>query len=199
MRRLLSFLAILAATTLVAPAFASANLASEVARGHHMVDAVRSGQRQCSSLSADDFESIGEYAMGRFLGSTAAHAVMNRRMALMIGTNGERRMHIALGYRYSGCPGGRGSAWMGPMAAMMSGYHRGAGQPRAYGSGMMGGYRYRGSGYGGSMMGRRFGSGGDSDLGPWGVAAIALAAAAVGGLVAGVLLRARKARPGATG
>lgn len=98
---------------------------------------------------------------------------MNRHMAAMMGSAGEERMHQALGYRYSGCPGGPAAGWVGPMGGMM--YGGTGGEPGNYGGGMMGGF----PGHRGGMMG--FASSGDSDIGVLGVVLIAFAAAAVGG------------------
>lgn len=191
LKRQVSLLAgALAAAALIFPLAASADLASEVGQGQRLAESIHSGQEQCSGLSVDDFELIGEYAMGRYLGDAAAHGAMNRRMESIIGHTGERRMHIALGYRYSGCGGGPASSWMGPMAGMMFGrYGAGAG---GSGPGMMGGYpgRDRG-GYPNRMMGG--GPGSDNDMGVLGGVLIALAAAALGGgLVALVLQRRRR-------
>lgn len=153
---------------------AAPTLAQEEQQGEGVAESVRSGGKQCSDLSADQFELIGEYAMGSYLGDEGAHAAMNRRMTLMMGEAGEHRMHVALGYRYSGCSGGPASSWVGPMAGMMGG--RGTG---GNGSGMMGGgdYEERGS-YSGTMMGS--GGHGDSGISTLGVVLIALAAAAIG-------------------
>ena len=85
--------------TLVAASAAGASLTSEVGDGRQLADALRSGAKQCSALSPADFEHVGEYAMDRFLGNRAAHEAMNERMVRMMGAAGERRMHIALGYR----------------------------------------------------------------------------------------------------
>lgn len=91
-------------------------MAQEEQQGGAIAESVRSGERKCSDLSADDFELVGEYAMGRYLGDEASHAAMNRRMTLMMGDAGERRMHTALGHRYTDCAGGPASDWVGPMA-----------------------------------------------------------------------------------
>jgi uncharacterized membrane protein len=98
-----------------------------------VAELVRSGARECSDLSADQFELIGEHAMGRYLEDTAAHEAMNDHMVAVMGEQGERRMHIALGDRYSGCGGGPAWSWMGPMAGMMGGE-----SARGEGFGMMG-------------------------------------------------------------
>jgi hypothetical protein len=126
-----------------------------------------------SAVSSHDFELIGEYAMSSYLGSTARHEAMNRHMATMMGTAGEERMHTALGYRYTDCPGGPAAGWVGPMGGMMSGGVHG--EPGPYGRGMMRGYR----GASGGMMG--FEGAGDSDVSVLDVVLIGLAAAAVGG------------------
>lgn len=158
------------AVGLALSAGAWAGLATDVQRGERLANEIGSGTRSCSELSSDDFELVGEYAMSLYLGNTARHEAMNQHMAVMMGTAGEERMHQALGYRYTGCPGGPAAGWIGPMGGMMSGaFH---GEQGNYGTGMMGGYR-------GGMMG--FGGTGDGDVSVLGVVLIALAAAAVGG------------------
>lgn len=121
MRALIGLLGLFAATAFIGPTSASAQLANEVLQGQRSVESVRSGERACSGLTAGDFERMGEYAMGRALQSTAVHESMNRRMAAMVTSRGERRMHVALGYRISGCVGGPASAWIASMGSMMSG------------------------------------------------------------------------------
>lgn len=153
-------------------AVAAPSLAQEEQQGRSIAESVRSGERQCSDLSTDEFELIGEYAMGRYLGSEATHSAMNRRMTLMMGEAGERRMHVALGCRYSGCSGGPGSGWVGPMAGMMGGGGYGAG-----------------SNYSGTMMGSGLHS--DSGMSALGVVLIALAAAAAGAVVATLVAQRR--------
>lgn len=166
-------------------AAATPNLAQEEQRGESIVESVRAGETRCADLSADEFELIGEYAMGRYLGSEATHSAMNRRMTAMMGEAGERRMHIALGYRYSGCSGGPASGWVGPMAGMMGA--RGSG---GNGPGMMGGGEYGERGYHwGGMMGSAEGGSGISALG---AVMLALAAAAVGAAVAALSMQRRR-------
>jgi hypothetical protein len=151
-------------------AVAAPTLAQEERQGEEIAESVRAGDRRCADLSADDFELIGEYAMGRFLGDEGAHAAMNKRMTLMMGEAGERRMHVALGYRYSGCSGGPASGWVGSMAGMMGG---------------------RGSdGYPGTMMGFAHHDGDVSALGD------VLIAHAAGALGAGVALLVVRRQPG---
>jgi hypothetical protein len=173
-------------------ATAAPTLAQEEQQGEGIAESVRAGDRQCADLSADEFELVGEYAMGSYLGSEATHSAMNRRMTLAMGDAGERRMHMALGYRYSGCSGGPSSGWVGPMAGMMSGHGTDGNGARMMGGGE---YEERGS-YAGSMMG--FSGHGDSGIGALGVVLIALAAAAVGAGVAALSMRRRQPREGAT-
>ena len=80
-RRLATTASLLAA--LIFPFAAAANLTNEVRQGLRLSDFLRSGQQRCSDRSADDFELIGEYAMGRYLANLEAHAAMSRRMALI--------------------------------------------------------------------------------------------------------------------
>ena len=145
--------------------------------------------RRCSQLTTRDFERIGEHVMGRMLGSQGAHQSMDRLMEQMMGPASERRMHVVMGERFSGCgnpplPGG----YAGMMGAigMMGGGDGGPG-------GMMGGagpgsQTGPGRGYGpGSMMGfnRSDGNDGNNDDAPvgWMIAMMAFlifgAAAAV--------------------
>jgi hypothetical protein len=114
-------------------AAAAPTLTQEEQQGEAIAEAVRAGERQCADLSADEFDLIGEYAMGSFLGSGATHSAMNRRMTLMMGEPGERRMHMALGYRYSGCPGGPVAGWVGTVAGMMGGGGTGGSEPGTLG------------------------------------------------------------------
>ncbi len=197
--RILVALACLLAAALLLPAAAAGDLAQEEQQGEGLAESVHSGERRCSDLTAEDVELIGEYAMGRYLADPAAHEAMNRRMAWMMGAAGERRMHVALGYRYTGCRGGPPWGWMGPMAGMMYGRYGGDESGGHHGSGMMGGpWEGEGDEYLGSMM-----SGwhhGDGGIGGIGVVLIALVAAAVGGGIAVLVLRRRGPdRDGATG
>ena len=169
-------------------AAAAPTLAQEEQQGEGIAESVRSGEKQCSDLSAEEFELIGEYAMGSYLGDEGTHAAMNRRMTLMMGEAGERRMHTALGYRYSGCSGGPASGWVGPVAGMMGGSGTGGN-----GAGMMGGGEYEERGnYSGTMMGSD--GHGESGIDTLGVVLIALAAAAVGAGVVTLLTQRRQPR-----
>ena len=172
-------LIVLIGVAFVAAAVAKASLAREVQHGQHLADAVRSGQTKCSDLSADDFELIGEYAMNSYLPSIAAHEAVNQHMRAMIGPAGERRMHVVLGQRYSGCASGSASGWIAPMLGMMSRY--GGHASRRMGPGMMYGQGY-GAGYAPGHGPPSSPDNGD-DIGAAGIAAIALGAALLAGLL----------------
>lgn len=178
-------LGLLLAAALLLPAVACADLAQEEQQGRQIAESVRSGTRECSDLSADEFELIGEYAMGRYLEGTAAHEAMNDHMTAVMGEGGERRMHIALGRRYSGCGGEPAWSWMGPMAGMMFGAD--GSESGAYGPGMMGGGSGRGEGF--AMMGEGWSRASGTDTGFDGPSAAAMIGvmavliAAVGGAV----------------
>jgi hypothetical protein len=62
--------------------------------------------------------------MSRVLGSTTLHQAMNDRMRLMIGAQGEQRMHQVMGQRVAGCTTSStgGGAVMGPGMMSSSGY-----------------------------------------------------------------------------
>jgi hypothetical protein len=130
---------------LVVPATARASLADEQRHGQELITQLQAGTKTCSDLSADDFDHIGEYAMYRALGSTRRHEAMNNRMTLMMGEQGESRMHQLLGRRYAGCSASAVGAYgttMGP-GMMGGGYYGTGGWAAMMGSGdwswMMGG------------------------------------------------------------
>jgi hypothetical protein len=99
---------------------AAPTLTQEERHGEAIAETVRAGETRCADLSAAEFELIGEYAMGHYLGSVATHSAMNVRMTRTMGELGDRRMHGALGHRYSGCSGGPTSDWVRPVAGMMA-------------------------------------------------------------------------------
>lgn len=134
---------LLLAAFLAVPAAAQASLAGEERQGQDVIAQLRAGGKSCSDLSAEDFDHIGESVMLRALGSTGLHQTMNERMSLMMGAQGELRMHQVLGQRYAGCSSnaGGGAGYGGMMGRGMMG------------PGTMGGY-YRSGGWG-AMMGSR--------------------------------------------
>jgi hypothetical protein len=107
----------------LAPSAAFASLADEQTQGRALAAQVRSGAKHCSDLSSEDFDHVGEYVMGRALGSLSAHQAMNDRMKAMMGDAAESRMHQLLGQRYTGCIQNNGSTAGGMMGngGMMGG------------------------------------------------------------------------------
>ncbi len=59
------------------------------------------GQAQCSNLTSDNYDQLGEYFMDQMTGS--GHAAMDSMLPSMMGEQGDQAMHIALGEWYSGC------------------------------------------------------------------------------------------------
>ena len=55
----------------------------------------------CENLSDDDFHALGMYFMGLMAGDS--HEAMDTMMEKMMGEEGEKQMHIAMGKRMSGC------------------------------------------------------------------------------------------------
>jgi hypothetical protein len=152
------------AVVLIAPTPAGAAVAREEADGARVLQRIESGGLSCDQVTASRFDHVGEYAMGRALGSTARHEAMNETMTRMMGEAGETRMHVLMGRRYAGCGGPTFPARFGRMMGL---------------TGMMAGY---GSAQG-SMMGSGFGPGDhhDNDLSAaWIVAGIVILIAASG-------------------
>lgn len=75
--------------------------AIEEARGKDVFNKLQSKQIDCKDLSEDDFASLGEYYMGQMTG--ASHEAMNSMMIQMMGEGSEKKMHVAMGKRLSGC------------------------------------------------------------------------------------------------
>lgn len=155
------------------PALAAAQNDSE---GAATLRAVEAGQRSCNQLQAGDFEQIGEYVMGRMVGSQQAHESMNNLMRGTLGDAGEQQMHSALGQRFAGCGQGRFPAGVGGMMNGIGGMMgivgmMGGGSGAGSGSGPS-----AGQGYGaGSMMNGFFGNNqanddNDEHVGGWIVA-----------------------------
>jgi hypothetical protein len=98
-----------------APASAPASPADQVAAGREVAQRLQAGATSCNTLSDDDFEHLGEYAMERMLASRAAHRAMNDRMTAMMGDADTERMHELMGRRYAGCgTQDAGAGMMGP-------------------------------------------------------------------------------------
>ena len=140
------------------------------------------GQLRCSEVSADDFELIGEYAMGRMFATPRQHEAMNQMMVRMMGAGGEARVHQAMGRRFAGCPGARLPAGFGRMMGAV-------GAMEMMGGGMMGGSSYSGPG---SMMSGFDGGEGDQFDGPSAAAMIAMMAILIGSVAVALLWFARR-------
>jgi hypothetical protein len=196
-------LALVLGLTFAAPALAD-SAAAEQAQGAQVLNQVQHGTVTPKGLTSDQYQNLGEYLMGRALGSTQAHQRMTTLMDEMMGPSAADQMHIYLGKRYLGVgvtPSSRYTQLWGLMGVMMSGY-RGSAL-----AGMMGAY-LNGQGAAGytmgpGMMGYAYGysptasSGGGWPAGAV-VAVIALGAVLIVGLGALALPRVRKRRHSGT-
>jgi putative membrane protein len=75
--------------------------AREEAEGKAVWERLQVKETTCTELAAEDYEALGEYFMGRMLGSS--HAIMNQMMMQRMGEEGEEQMHEVMGRRMSGC------------------------------------------------------------------------------------------------
>ena len=123
-------LALVLGLTLAAPARAD-SVAAEQAQGAQGRARVQHGTLSPKSLTTGQYQNLGEYLMGRALGSTRLHQRMNTLMDEMIGSGASDAMHVFLGKRYLGVsvtPSSRYGRLYGLMGVMMSGY-RGSASP----------------------------------------------------------------------
>lgn len=153
-----SLLTVALASLSATPTFASV---SEEQQGAQTLNAIHAGKLKASGLTRSQYEHVGEYLMGRALGSTQLHERMNTLMDQMMGSTASDQMHTYLGERYLGKsvqPTSKNAPLYGLMGVMMSGYR---GSPLA---GMMGRYlneanhTHGGSLMGSGMMGYGYGS-----------------------------------------
>mgnify|MGYP003394690662 CR=1 FL=1 len=132
----------------------TAQTVQDEAAGKAILDKLQSNQTSCSSLSDADFDKLGDYYMGRMMGTS--HSAMDVLMTQRIGENNNQLMHIALGKRLSGCDTSavfptQGAGFL-PMMGMMGGWSASYdGYQPNYINSMMGNYFGYPSGY--SMMG----------------------------------------------
>jgi hypothetical protein len=124
-------------------------------QGAALLAQIQNGRISCSKLSSSDLVLMGEYDMGRIMGSTTAYNAMNGQMQATIGANGEQLAYRFMGERLGGCATGNGPVAFGTMMGMMGNSEMGASYGSAYpagnyGSSMMGG---SGSGTGGTSVG----------------------------------------------
>lgn len=141
-------LALGAALALIWPALGAATVlaagSAEEQRGADLLTAVEREEADCAELDSADFDAIGEFAMGRMLGGSQAHAAMDEVTTRMMGASGLDRMHEAMGQRFAGCGASGPAAGYGGMMAtaqMMGGL---GGPPGTYGA--AGSDAYPGSG-----------------------------------------------------
>lgn len=98
----------------------------EEAEGKVVWEKLQAKEVSCADLSDENFGTLGEYFMGIMMGDS--HAAMNAMMIQMHGEEGEEKIHVVMGKRFSGCdtsaafPGGSGG-WM-PMTNMLAPYVR---------------------------------------------------------------------------
>jgi hypothetical protein len=146
--RLAMPLALALSLTVAAPAVAD-SVAAEQAHGAQILAQVQHGTLSPKSLTTGQYQKLGEYLMGRALGSTQLHQRMDALMDAMMGSSASDQMHVYLGERFLGVsvtPSSRYAQLWGLMGVMMSGY-RGSAL-----AGMMGAY-LNGRGTAGYTMG----------------------------------------------
>lgn len=83
------------------PASASATLTAAQLHGQSVYKALQEKQISCGGISADDYETLGEYYMGAMAGSSFQS--MDDAMDRMMGQNISQAMYAAMGKRFSGC------------------------------------------------------------------------------------------------
>jgi hypothetical protein len=187
--------ALVIAAMLGALALSPATLASQPAepqQGAQILTEVRAGSLGKLTLSAGQYRSVGQYLMGRALGSTQTYEAMDSLMDRMMGEAAADRMYTYLGERYLGrdvAPDNRDAPLYGWMGSMMSAY-RGS-SPYA---GMMRGYLSRQAGEtsnhpGAGMMGYGYAAGAAG--GGWPTGAIIVVSALAAALLLGGILVAR--------
>jgi hypothetical protein len=106
-----------------APALAD-SVTAEQAQGAQVLGQLQHGTLSPKGLTTGQYENLGEYLMGRALGSIQLHQRMNTLMDEMMGPSASDQMHIYLGKRFLGVnatPSGQDSRLYGLMGVMMSG------------------------------------------------------------------------------
>jgi hypothetical protein len=185
------------ALVLAAPGWAS--VASEQQQGAQILHAIQAGKLARTGLSNTQYERVGEYLMGRALGSNQAFQAMDSRMDAAMGQAAADRMYTYLGERYVGVNAplpGRYAPMFGLMGSMMLGYHgQLAGMMSRYLSGQTSGGYTIGPGMMGAPYGTPVATSGGSGWPTGAVVAIAvLAAVLVTGALALALPKVRRRR-----
>lgn len=143
----------------VALSASSAGAAVTVQRqGAALLAQIQNGQTSCSKLTSSNLALMGQYDMGRIMGSTAAYDAMNAQMQAITGARGEQLAYQFMGRRLGSCATGNGPVAFGTMMGMMGTSEMGASYGSAYPAGgygsMMGGYGFnQAAGNGGTSVG----------------------------------------------
>jgi len=137
-----------------APAWSAVSVQQQ---GAALLAQVQNGHTSCSKLSSSDLVLMGEYDMGRIMGSTAAYNAMNGQMQATIGASGEQLAYRFMGERLGGCATGNGPVAFGTMMGMMGNSEMGASYGSAYPAGSYGSSMMGGSGYGSNGGGTSIG------------------------------------------
>jgi hypothetical protein len=193
--------ALVLALALAATAPAIASAATEQQQGAQLLSEVQGGRLRGTNLTSTQYQHVGQYLMGRALGSSQRYETMDSQMDRVMGQSVSDQMYLYMGERYLGksvAPNSSYAPYYSWMANVMSRYGG------AY-AGMMGGYMMgaynslsgQGSATGGyhmgpGMMGHGYASSSqnaaDSGMSTSAIIAIVLGAIGVVGLLV-VLLR----------
>jgi hypothetical protein len=180
-----------------APVVASA--ASEQQQGGQVLSEVQARKLQATNLTTTQYQHVGQYLMGRALGSAQRYEAMDSLMDRMMGQSVSDRTYQYMGERYLGknvepnSSYGQYYSWMANMmsryggmyAGMMGGYMMGAYNSLSGRGAATGGYRMAPG-----MMGYGHASSenaADSGMSTGAIIAIVLGAIAVVGLLAALL------------
>ena len=180
------------------PAVASA--ASEQQQGAQVLSEVQAGKLQGRNVTSTQYQHVGQYLMGRALGSTQRYEAMDSLMDRMMGQSVSDQMYQYMGEHYLGKSVAPNSSyvayysWManmmsrysGPYAGMMGGYMMGAYNSLSGQGPATNGYRM-----GPGMMGHGYASSQNAahtGMSTGAILAIVLGAIAAAGLLAILLL-----------
>lgn len=174
---------------------AGASTPEDERQGAAVLEELESGKLSCADAGDEDFERVGEYVMGRMLGSPGSHDAMDEVMSRMMGSGSEGRVHEVMGRRYASCGGGRLPTGFGRMMGAFNAMGM-------MGGGIMGGLAQGGRSYRphGSMMGGdpNGSTADDGDFsGPSAAAMIGMMAILIGVVSAAVFFLARRRPRGA--
>jgi hypothetical protein len=114
------------ALALAVLAVPSAQALPEEQQGARIVSEIQAGKLSAQRLSSNQYEHVGEYVMGREIGSPATHERMNATMETMMGQEATDQIHVYLGKRYLGLPtqgaaSGLGMMMMNPRGLTLGG------------------------------------------------------------------------------